>query len=168
MNRILLVLALMLAGSVQAADRGWWEFWRAADEASGASRAVFNDTERRILRQYLSSQGYADGRHRDRDDEDEDDDRDDRHKHEHGEPKKTKHLPPGLRKKLERGGELPPGWKRKVARGEVLDVPSDALPGDWLSRLPRQPKGASIRRVDDEIVRVLDATGVILDVLKGK
>jgi hypothetical protein len=35
---------------------------------------------------------------------------------------KKKKLPPGLQKKLARGGELPPGWQTKVRRGEVLDA----------------------------------------------
>ncbi len=34
---------------------------------------------------------------------------------------KKKSLPPGLAKKLARGGTLPPGWQMKVARGEVID-----------------------------------------------
>ena len=78
-----------------------------------------------------------------------------------------KHLPPGLQKKLARGGQLPPGWQKKVARGEVLELPSSALPEQWRRRLPAQPPGTSIRRVEDRIVRVLDATNVIIDVLNG-
>ena len=30
-------------------------------------------------------------------------------------------LPPGLQKKVERGGELPPGWRKKLAKGRILD-----------------------------------------------
>lgn len=30
-------------------------------------------------------------------------------------------LPPGLEKKVERGGDLPPGWEKKLRVGEVLD-----------------------------------------------
>ncbi len=33
-----------------------------------------------------------------------------------------KALPPGLEKKLERGGELPPGWEKKLRVGEILDT----------------------------------------------
>ena len=33
----------------------------------------------------------------------------------------SKQLPPGLQKKLARGGSLPPGWQNKLQRGEVLD-----------------------------------------------
>ena len=32
-----------------------------------------------------------------------------------------KQLPPGLQKKVEKGGELPPGWRKKLARGQTLD-----------------------------------------------
>ncbi|MFV8818839.1 hypothetical protein [Haliea sp. E17] len=30
-------------------------------------------------------------------------------------------LPPGLKKKVERGGDLPPGWEKKLRVGDVLD-----------------------------------------------
>ncbi len=30
-------------------------------------------------------------------------------------------LPPGLEKKVDRGGELPPGWKKKLRKGDILD-----------------------------------------------
>ena len=155
---LLLVSALWISAA-GAADNPWWQVLRAADEASGASRALFTDTERRILHEYLQSQGYsaygADDRDRDR------------YEHEYKKQKKMKHLPPGLQKKLARGGQLPPGWQRKVARGEVLELPSSALPGQWRRRLPPQPPGTSLRRVEDRIVRVLDATNVIIDVLNG-
>lgn len=78
-------------------------------------------------------------------------------------------LPPGLQRKLDRGGELPPGWQRKVERGEVLSQeqvrhgrrPSD----DLLGRLPRQPEGTVILETEDQVIRVLEATGEVLDVL---
>ena len=80
---------------------------------------------------------------------------------------KPKHLPPGLRKKLERGGELPPGWKDKVARGEVLDENlyshSRRLPEDLIRRLP-YVEGTSIREIDNRVMRVQDATRTVLDV----
>ena len=34
---------------------------------------------------------------------------------------KQKQLPPGLEKKVERGGELPPGWQKKITVGSILD-----------------------------------------------
>jgi len=80
-------------------------------------------------------------------------------------------LPPGLQKKLARGGQLPPGWQKKVARGEVLDHSlyeiSKDLPRGLISQLPKSPDGTSVRQIEDRVVRILDATGVILDVLTG-
>lgn len=83
---------------------------------------------------------------------------------------KTKQLPKGLQKKLARGGKLPPGWQKKLARGEV--VPSDVwsthqpLPHDILMRLPPQPSGVITVRVDNQILRVIAATQVLLDVFE--
>jgi hypothetical protein len=81
---------------------------------------------------------------------------------------KQKPLPPGLKKKVERGGELPPGWQKKMARGEVL--PEDVyrygqrLPGDVRRRLPRQPEGTDIIYIDGKVARVIEATRTIVDV----
>src|SRR5688500_8450441 len=36
--------------------------------------------------------------------------------------KKERELPPGYKKKLERGGKLPPGWEKKINRGEIIPV----------------------------------------------
>ncbi len=109
-----------------------------------ASREVFDAADRAVLADYLGREGYGAG------------------------GKKPKSLPPGLRKKLERGGELPPGWQAKVARGEVIDLEiyshAQGLPEDILGRLRRGPEGTSIRRIDDRIVRVADATRTVLDV----
>ena len=67
------------------------------------------------------------------------------------------------------GGELPPGWQKKVARGEVLDgdlyAASESLPASILDQLPVGPEGTSIRHIEDRMVRVMDTTGLILDVL---
>lgn len=83
-------------------------------------------------------------------------------------PKGGKGLPPGLQKKVERGGELPPGWQKKLARGQV--VPGDIwryhdpLPAEILRRLPPQPDGVVTVRIDDQIVRVATAGMILLDV----
>lgn len=83
--------------------------------------------------------------------------------------KKQKQLPPGLKKKLERGGELPPGWQKKVARGEVMDplVYRQARPVsvDLIKILPPQPKGTTIVVVEGKAVRLWEATRTIIDVL---
>ena len=79
-----------------------------------------------------------------------------------------KSLPPGLQKKVERGGELPPGWQKKVARGEVMDAEvyahSRPLPPELLKRLPPQPRGTIVVTIEGKVVRLLEATLTILDV----
>lgn len=111
------------------------------------ANALFNDTEKRVFGEYLRRDYSGD--------------------EDKGGVKK-KSLPPGLRKKLEHGGELPPGWQKKVARGEVLDrelyLMSQDLPEDLLGRLPRSLDGTSLRQIDDRIFRVMDATNTVLDV----
>jgi hypothetical protein len=143
--------------------------------------AVFGEQERRILGDYLRIKREVDGRERDGDryrhDRDYDRDRHDWDRDEHyydddsrrakKGPGKPKKLPPGLRKKLERGGELPPGWQKKVVRGEVLDEHlyrrSHYLPRDILRRMP-EIEGTSLRQIDDRVLRVQDATRTILDI----
>ena len=82
--------------------------------------------------------------------------------------KKKKNLPPGLQKKLARGGELPPGWQKKVARGEVLDwrlySRSVKLPQDLLRRLPDISQGTELMRLENRIFRILNDTREILDI----
>ena len=83
-------------------------------------------------------------------------------------PVKKKRIPPGLRKKVARGGELPPGWQKRVARGEVLDrvvyEHSRPLPPELVKTLPPQPQGTVIITVEGKAVRLLEATLTILDV----
>jgi len=80
---------------------------------------------------------------------------------------KNKSLPPGLAKKLERGGTLPPGWQKKVARGEVMDYEvysqSLPLPEEILKKLPSGPDGTVLRKVGKKIVRLIEATRTIVD-----
>jgi len=89
--------------------------------------------------------------------------------HKQGKKNKGKRLPPGLQKKLARGGQLPPGWQTKVARGEVLDGEllrhSELVPDDLLRRLPVLRDGEAIRRVGDKVVRVLEGSGTVIDVI---
>lgn len=79
-----------------------------------------------------------------------------------------KDLPPGLKKKVAKGGSLPPGWQKKLARGQA--VPSDVwayhqpVPADVLRRLPPQPDGTVLVRIDGEIARVATAGLILLDV----
>jgi len=83
----------------------------------------------------------------------------------------NKPLPPGLRKKVARGGELPPGWKKKLGVGAVLDPELDAqassLPEEILRRLPESEEGTEILRIGDEIIRVIENSREIVDILGG-
>lgn len=63
-------------------------------------------------------------------------------------------LPPGIAKKVARGGALPPGIAKK------------ALPGGLLGQLPSRP-GQQWRVVGTDVLIVEVATGVIVDVLKN-
>ncbi|WP_409522680.1 hypothetical protein [Nitrincola sp. MINF-07-Sa-05] len=82
---------------------------------------------------------------------------------------KQKSLPPGLQKKLARGGELPPGWQKKVARGEVLDGhlyrQSQVLSPDILRRVDGRHQEAELIVLGDRILRVMKGEGTVLDVI---
>lgn len=74
-------------------------------------------------------------------------------------------LPPGLQKKVDRGGKLPPGWQKKLQKGHRL--PDDVYYNS--QRLPvyddiRHIDGISDVIIDNEVVRVIDATQTIIDV----
>jgi hypothetical protein len=82
--------------------------------------------------------------------------------------KKPKGLPPGLAKKVARGGELPPGWQKKCVRGEIMPavvfkhcVP---LPHELVVKLPPPPVGTILVTIDGKIVRLAKASMEILDV----
>jgi hypothetical protein len=81
--------------------------------------------------------------------------------------KKKKSLPPGLKKKVARGGELPPGWQKKIARGEVLDADiynqSEKIPYEVIKVLEKQPEDTELIKVEGKVIRILKATRSILD-----
>jgi hypothetical protein len=82
--------------------------------------------------------------------------------------KKNKGLPPGLAKKVARGGDLPPGWQKKCVRGEILPEPvfkaAHPLPHELIVKLPPPPVGTITVAIDGKIVRLAKATREILDV----
>jgi len=82
--------------------------------------------------------------------------------------KKHKALPPGLQKKAARGEPLPPGWQMKIARGEVLDAEvwqhATHLPYELTRTLPPAPEGTVLIKVEGKVVRLYEATRIILDV----
>lgn len=164
------LLVMSFSFSALAADNTpWWKFWqkddqvieKGSDQINKVADRLFTKAEKNILREYLYSQDL------------ENDDEEDGKRHKKNKKgKKQKKLPPGLQKKLARGGQLPPGWQKKVARGEVLDgdiyESSSGLPKSILDRLPSGPDGTSIRHIEDRVVRIVDATREILDVLSNK
>lgn len=83
------------------------------------------------------------------------------HKHGHSQKHKKKRLPPGLQKKVERGGALPPGWQKKVARGQVLDY---RVYRQGRVIVPIDKYGAVSIMVDNKVIRLIHATREILDV----
>jgi hypothetical protein len=86
--------------------------------------------------------------------------------------KRSKSLPPGLSKKVERGGELPPGWQKKLVRGETMPPEihgkCQPLPPDLVAKLPPPPPDTVLVAVSGKVVRLLNATREILDVFEVK
>ena len=81
----------------------------------------------------------------------------------------AKSLPPGLAKKVARGKELPPGWQKKLAVGkpmpeEVFKV-ACPLPKDLIVKLPPSPVGTITVAVEGKIVRLMEKSKEILDIL---
>ena len=85
-------------------------------------------------------------------------------------PTSGKALPPGPAKKAARGAALPPGWQQKIARGEVLPPAVYAqvqpLPEVVRRKLPPSPAGTLLVTIDGKLVRLLEATHTILDVVE--
>jgi hypothetical protein len=65
-----------------------------------------------------------------------------------------RNLPPGLQKKVARGGQLPPGWQKKF----------EPFPVDVERRLPRLPDGYRRGVIDGHAVIYNSHTNVIIDV----
>ena len=151
----LFFIAVLLAAGLHAqADEQWQHAWRGSDQAHGAASSFLSDDDKRIIRSYFrdaDQRTLSNNRSKVR------------------KKSSKKNLPLGLRKKLERGGELPPGWQKKIARGEVLDAglyrQSRSLPEALLNRLSTDLDGTELRLLDDRVVRIIDDTRMILDVL---
>lgn len=78
--------------------------------------------------------------------------------------KPNKELPPGLQKKVERGGELPPGWQKKLQVGTVLepDIYSHAVVVKPLDKY-----GYVTVSIEGEVVRLIQATHEIVDIISS-
>jgi hypothetical protein len=82
--------------------------------------------------------------------------------------KKPKGLPPGLAKKLERGGKLPPGWEKKCVPGAIMppEIYQECkrLPQAIVVKLPPPPPGTILVAIEGKVARLMKATHEILDV----
>lgn len=74
-----------------------------------------------------------------------------------------KDLPPGLQKKVARGGQLPPGWQKRVQVGEPLE------PEIYQHReivVPVDKKGLLTVRIDGKLIRLYEATREVVEILE--
>lgn len=179
-------LAILIAAFVMSTSTAW-----AQSTADIVRDTVFSEVEKRIIgRHYgvdvqqqsqdstMPTWAVKDGQDEQGDDarDDEDDDRDkaDRdkknknkknkdkgHKKDKGKSKgmppglaKRDSLPPGLQKQLDKNGRLPPGLAKRD------------LPSDLASKLPERTADQDVVVVENDVVLMDKATGVILDVLK--
>ena len=111
---------------------------------------VFDEVQRRIIRRYFGIDVEQGGKHN-------------KHKHKSKHRGKGKGLPPGLAK---RGGNLPPGLAK---RGGSLPpgLAKRALPSDLEYQLPGLPRGYERVIVENRVLLIKSATGVILDMIEG-
>lgn len=93
------------------------------------TEAFLTDGERRIIRDAFNG-GYPEGF------------------------KKPKPIPPGIKKKLARGGTLPPG------------IAKTRMPDSLLSRLPRRD-GQELLFIDRDVYLIQKSTELILDVMEN-
>ena len=82
---------------------------------------------------------------------------------------KTKPLHKGMEKRMEQGKELPPGWKKKLQKGQILDAEVYAA-GKNVTKKQRpeisEPgTGEAWIKVADQIIRIKEANREILEVI---
>lgn len=77
---------------------------------------------------------------------------------------KEKKLPPGLQKKVQQGKPLPPGWQKKLAVGETLD--SEVYEKGKVVKKD-EDKGTVTIDVDGEVIKVMEKSRRIIDILNG-
>ena len=138
--------AVFLAGAPAAADPGKGAA-KGAEQGSGSDvlGRVFSEIEQQLIREYYGQHDATPDKSNGK-----------------GKSKKMppglakrERLPPGLERQLEKNGTLPPGLAKRD------------LPPDLVSRLPRHPRGIDRKIVGTDVVLVEQATGVILDILRG-
>ena len=128
------------------------------DIAEKAVDAAFSEFERQIIEGYYGEKKA--GRDEDVSSEDDDNGVAKKEKKSKKDKKamkdkkdKKKGLPPGIAKKLERGGQLPPG------------IANRSLPDDLENKLPQAAGGFERVESDGKVLLVETATGIIVDMI---
>lgn len=78
-------------------------------------------------------------------------------------PDKEKSLPPGLQKKMSRGGQLPPGWQKKLIVGSHLDY---EIYTHGSIVVPVGERGEVVIEVEGRVIRLIEASKQIIEILK--
>lgn len=137
---VVLLVTVMVAGPLVRAEKpvspGKSGNPRAAAEQGAGQQAYFTEDRIARIQRYYITHGGAGG------------------------------CPPGLAKK--NNGCLPPGQAKQWRRGETLPpgiVYSD-LPGDLMVVLGGVPAGRKVVRVDEDLLLISIATGLVLEALE--
>ena len=113
-------------------------------------RAAFEEFERQMISKYFEEHpGY----YHEHENDDGDGDSNTDGKGKKSRKGKDKGLPPGIQKKLERGGTLPPGIAKRY------------LPDDLISQLPPPPAGYERTIIGTDVLLVEIDTGKIADII---
>ena len=114
---------------------------------NAAANAIFNEVEKRLIRNYFGQQATNTGRLKFK--------KGKKGRGAKGRGGRGGGLPPGLAMQLRRNGTLPPGLAKK------------ALPSGLAGRLPPLAPGTQRFIVNNDVVLIQLATGLILDILTG-
>ena len=71
-----------------------------------------------------------------------------------------KNLPPGLQKKMKKGGQLPPGWSKKVSIGKPV-------PDEYIKIAVPAPKDLKIKLDLDSNIKLLQISNKLIKVEVG-
>lgn len=72
-------------------------------------------------------------------------------------------LPPGLQKKVDRGGELPPGWQKKIKVGELIE---ESVYEKSKIVVPVDDDGLVTVEIGGKLIRAIEATREVIEILK--